>query len=183
MKGIPSEVGHAIDNSLCDYEGYFPNIMCVLHTCEKCGTDKYKNYLLDVNASKICDKSRRFLIKQWVTKTVKKEGTTQSFLTWKFEHCNYEELVDLLMTHMKTMAEHTFMASWNHVQYKQARKNILVGDVIMVHDFAQNYLCKHQKEVQGLHWRHKQVIVMPTVVHYRCEKCHQLTTHVIVHVS
>ena len=80
------------------------------------------------------------------------------------------------------MSEHTFMASWNYVQYKQARKNILVGDVIMVHDFAPNYLCKHQKEVQAVHWRHKQVTVMPTVVHYRCEKCHQLTTHEIVHV-
>ena len=129
-----------------------------------------------------CDKSRRFLIKQWVTKPVKKEGITQFFLTLKLECCNYEELVDLLMTHLKTMAEHTFMASWNYVQYKQAKKNILVVDVIMDHDFSQNYLCKHQKEVQGLHWRHKQVTVMPTVVHYRCEKCHQLTTHEIFHV-
>ena len=75
------------------------------------------------------------------------------------------------------------MASWNYVQYKQARKNILVGDVIMVHDFAENYLCQHQKEVQGLHWRHKQVTVMPTVVHYKCVRCHQLTTHEVVHVS
>ena len=83
----------------------------------------------------------------------------------------------------KTMAEHTFMASWNYVQYKQAKKNILPGDIIMVLDFAQNYLCLHQKEVQGLHWRHKQVTVMPTVVHYKCARCHQLTTHEIVHVS
>ena len=52
-----------------------------------------------------------------------------------------------------------------------------------MHDFAQNYLCKHQKEVQGLHWRHDQVTVMPTVAHYKCVKCHQLTTHEIVHVS
>ena len=34
MRGIPSDVGDAIDNSLCDYEGYFPDIMCVLHTCQ-----------------------------------------------------------------------------------------------------------------------------------------------------
>ena len=92
-------------------------------------------------------------------------------------------LVDLLMSKMSTISEHIFMASWNYVQYKQARRNILIGDVILVHDFAQNYLCQHQKEVQGLHWRHEQVTVMPTVVHYKCVKCHQLTTHKIVHVS
>ena len=123
------------------------------------------------------------MIKQWITETVKKEGVSQSYLDWKFERCNYLELVTLLMKSMEGMAEHTFMASWNYCQYKQAKKNILIDDVILVHDFAPNYLCQHQKEVQGLHWRHKQITVMPTVTHYRCVKCHQLTTHEIVHVS
>ena len=86
------------------------------------------------------------MVKLWITKTVKKEGGTQSFLDWKFERCNYEELVDLLMQHLYNMSEHTFMASWNYCQYKQAKKNIEIGDVILVHDFAQNYLCKHQKD-------------------------------------
>ena len=129
------------------------------------------------------DKHKRFMVKLWITKTVKKEGVTQSFLDWKFERCNYGELVDLLMQHLYNMSEHTFMASWNYCQYKQAKKNIEIGDVILVHDFAQNYLCKHQKEVQGLHWRHEQVTIMPTVAHYKCAKCHQITTHEIVHIS
>ena len=103
----------------------------------------------------------RFLIKLWETKTVRKEGAVQSFMDWKFERCNYEQLVDLLMKHLGSMAEHNFMASWNYVQYKEARKNITVGDVIFVHDFAQNYPCQHQHEVQGLHWRHQQVTLMP----------------------
>ena len=89
-------------------------------------------------------------------------------MDWKFERCNYEQLIDLLMKHLGSMAEHNFMASWNYVQYKEVRRNIAVGDVIFVHDFAQNYLCQHQNEVQGLHWRHKQVTVMPTVAHYKC---------------
>ena len=62
-------------------------------------------------------------------------------------------------------------------------KNILVGDVIFVHDFAQNYLCQHQNECQGLHWRHKQLTIMPTIVHYRCTKCNQLVTYEIVHIT
>ena len=63
------------------------------------------------------------------------------------------------------------------------KKNILLGDVIFVHDFAQNYLCQHQNECQGLHWRHKQVTIMPTVVHYKCHKCNQLVTHEIVNIT
>ena len=124
-----------------------------LHTCNKCGTTPYQNSILRINQNKLKDERKRFLVKIWVTKTEHKEGVVQSFLHWKFEWRNYTGLIALLMEHMSKMAEHTFMASWNYIQYKQARKNILVGDVIFVHDFTQNYLCTHQNEVQGLYWR------------------------------
>ena len=84
---------------------------------------------------------------------------------------------------MEVMTEHSFMASWNYVQYREARKNISLRQVIFVHDFAQNYLCEQQNEAQGLHWSHKQVTLMPTVAHYRCPKSEQLVTHEIVHIS
>ena len=81
------------------------------------------------------------------------------------------------------MAEHSFMASWNYWQYKLARRNIIHGDIIMVHDFAQNYLCTHQNKVQRLDWHHKQVTLMPTMAYYLCPKWHGNVTHKIVHVS
>ena len=52
-----------------------------------------------------------------------------------------------------------------------------------MHDFAQNYLCKHQREIQGLHWHHDQVTIIHTVVHYICATCKGMVTHEIVHVS
>ena len=84
---------------------------------------------------------------------------------------------------METMAEHSFMASWKYVQYREARRNISVGHAIFVHDFAQNYLCEQQNEAQGLHWVHKQVTLMPTVAHYCCVKCEQFVTHEIIHIT
>ena len=81
------------------------------------------------------------------------------------------------------MAEHSFMASWNYWQYKLARRNIIEGDDIMVHDFTQNYLCTHQNEVQGLHCHHQQVTVMPTVAHYLCTQSKCMATHEMVHIS
>ena len=128
MKNILSDVGDAIDHSMCVYTGYFPKINCILCICDKCGTNKYKDLILEKNASKVCDKSKHFLVKLWVTKTVyNKEGNTQSFLHWKYEQCNYEQLVNLLMEHMETMAEHSFMASWNYIQCREARRNISVS--------------------------------------------------------
>ena len=37
--------------------------------------------------------------------------------------------------------------------------------------------------MQGLHWCHEQVTLMPTVAHYVCSTCKGMVTHEIVHVS
>ena len=183
MSGIPTDVAEAIDKSLCEYSEYFPKLDCVIPKCKKCGTQSFKHSILQKNHEKFKDKRKRFLVKLWVTKTERKEGVAQLYLHWKFERYNYIELIDLFIEHMCNMSEHTFMASWNYVQYKQAKKNILEGDIIFVHNFTQNYLCQHQNECQGLHWRHKQVTVMPTVANYKCCKYEQLVTHDIVHIT
>ena len=75
-----------------------------------------------------------------MTKTVKKEDTTQSFLHWNFERCSYKELAKLLTDKLESMAMHSFNASWNYVQYKQEKQNIKSGDVIFVHDFCAKLL-------------------------------------------
>ena len=83
------------------------------------------------------------------------------------------------------MAEHCFMACWNYCQYKRARINLKQGAVIVVQDFAQNYLCKHHDKPQAIHWVHQQVTLYPSVEHHVCTKlqCQQLVTHKVVHVS
>ena len=82
------------------------------------------------------------------------------------------------------MSEHAFFASWNYVQYKQIKSNICHGEIVMVQDFTQNYLCQLQNEPQAIHWLHKQVTLHLTVVHYHCpvDDCYTVA-HEIVHVS
>ena len=146
LYGVPHNIGDCIDQSMCSYTGYFPKIQCILRTCNDCGVNKFKDKILAANRDKLSDARKRFLVKLWITKTERKEGKMQSFLHWKFGRCSYLQLINLLQKHITSMAEHSFMASWNYWQYKLARRNIIEGDVIMVHDFAQNYLCTHQNE-------------------------------------
>ena len=53
-----------------------------------------------------------------------------------------------------------------------------------MNDFAQNYLCLHQNEPQGMHWEHKQITLHPTVAYFKCPNsaCGKLCTHEAVHV-
>ena len=78
-----------------------------------------------------------------------------------------------------------FFASWNFHQYLVCRNNIEKGQVIVVHDYAQNYLCVHQHEVQALHWSHEQVTLHPSCITYRCpvRDCNQIVLHEIVHIT
>ena len=141
--------------------------------------------LITTNATKLQDTCKRFLIKQWITKNKETNGVSQSYLQWKVERCSYQDLIDRYVTLLDVMAEHTFMASWNYCQFKRAKKNLLPGQLLFIHDFAQNYLCLLQNEPQGKHWDHNQVTLHPTVAYYICpnENCNKMVTHELVHSS
>ena len=86
---------------------------------------------------------------------------------------------------LEDIASHSFFAAWNFHQYLVCKNNLEKGQVLMVHDFAQNYLCLRQHEVQAMHWCHQQVTIHPSCVTYRCpiQGCNQLVLHEIVHIS
>ena len=113
------------------------------------------------------------------------EGVKQSYLHWNHERLNYEGLLNSYCEQLEDMAEHTFMATWNYCQYKKAKQNLLEGEVLIVDNFAQNYLCEHQNKPQGLHRLHQQVTIHPSVAMYPCkqEGCNKLVMHEVVHLS
>ena len=123
-------------------------------------------------------------MKQWVNKTRERNGATQSYLQWDVDHCSYSDLIDKYIAILDAMAQHVSMASWNYCQFKAAKQNILHDEVLVVHGFAQNYLCLLQNEPQGMHWEHRQVTLHPSVAFYKCPNdCTKLVMHEVVHVS
>ena len=95
------------------------------------------------------------------------------------------ELIDLYVQYLQSMAKHSFMASWNYCQFKRARTNIKAGELLLVNDFAQNYLSLLQNKLQSMHWEHKQVTLHPTVAYYTYpnEHCASTVTHELVYIS
>ena len=83
------------------------------------------------------------------------------------------------------MSQHSFFAAWNFHQYLVCKNNLEKGLILVVHDYAQNYLCIHQNEIQAMHWSHAQVTMHPSCISYRCpiEGCSHMVLHEIVHIS
>ena len=117
LKGIPSDINACVDSIICPYEGYFPNITCILWECDICSLPKLKDRLHEENNSKLDDTCKGFMIKEWVNKTREYNGNTQSYLHWDVHRCTYSELIDVYVKHLAFMAEHTFTATWNCLSF------------------------------------------------------------------
>ena len=169
---------------MCKYDTYFPPMPCILRTCQNCGIQRLSTKLIQQNKAKLQDKHKRFLVKQWTTKYEMKNGERSSYLAWDCLRLSFKGILDLYLKLLADMSEHTFFASRNYVQYKKCKNLIESGEVVMVQDFAQNFLCELQNERSAIHWLHKQTTLHPTIVYYRCphDNC-CLVTHEVIHVS
>ena len=78
-------------------------------------------------------------------------------------------LIVELKAGVKFLAEHLFRADWQHRQFTVMRNAtpFPMATVCMVMDFAENFTCQYQDEVEAAHWHHEQVTVHPTVSYYR----------------
>lgn len=78
------------------------------------------------------------------------------------------DLIEELVVEVLFLAQHLFRADWQHRQFKASKEKLKHGTVCMVLDFAENYTCTFQNEVQAAHWNHQQVTLHPIVTYYPC---------------
>ena len=115
------------------------------------------------------ERNRPPILSQMTRKTlVRKQGTFASLLAE-------------LRSELSFLAGHLFRAERQNNQF-QAMKNRLPfrsATVGMVLDFAENFACSIQDEVQSAHWYHNQVTVHPVVCYYgwRCRRSLPIIIH------
>ena len=104
---------------------------------------------------------------------------------WRHDRLSYADLLDRYVKALESMLSHSFFTAWNFHQYLVCKNNLEKGYILVVHDYAQNYLCIHQNEIQAMHWCHEQVTLHPSCISYRCpiEGCNCIVLHEIVHIS
>ena len=157
------------------------SISCLERNCSSCGIQKIDNYLKPVIRSKannICEwykwESQMFIKenneKQTKKVLVKKTGS-------------FGELVAELKDEAVTYSMHLFNAKWQNEQFRKLRDHPPKNHVIQVLDFAENYTCLLQNEVQAAHWNHHMATVHPLVCYYNCEKCDRVITESCVCIS
>ena len=55
--------------------------------------------------------------------------------------------------------------------------------MVLVLDFAENYTCKYQDEIQSAHWYHANATVHPIVAYHACPHCGKTMMTSLVMIS
>ena len=94
-----------------------------------------------------------------------KKGTEDTQITL---HGPVPHLVREFVAEIKTLSVHLFQANWQITQFAELTKKIPAGRAAITIDFAENYTCISQNEVQGAHWAKDSITIHPEIVYYRC---------------
>ena len=94
-----------------------------------------------------------------------------------------EDLVKELLEELEPYALHLFTAKWQYEQFLLVSENPPKDWVIMCMDFAENFTCAFQDEIQSAHWNHAQATLHPIVCYYCCPKCEKSMHESLVFIS
>lgn len=153
--------------TMCSTENPSADLSCIDRQCLKCGVDQLDDYfkpLLDTSS----DTALSWL--QW-GKTEYSDGKKR--VTRQRHHGTVSQLLQKLKSLLEKLPCHLFQAKWQQTQFYAISNNPPANAVVLVMDFAENYLCTIQHEVQSAHWYVAQVALHPMVAYYWCSVCDQ----------
>ena len=151
---------HAVALTTCNS----PGKDCAYRQCGDCGVGALNHHLEELEDVPHTKWYR------WTTKKVKTGNKEVSRKVLETRQGSGHELKEEFMTEVSFLSEHLFRANWQHRQFENIRTSrpFPQGIVMMVLDFAENYTCLQQHEVQSAHWHHDQVTIHPVSTYYAC---------------
>ncbi|XP_072030072.1 uncharacterized protein [Amphiura filiformis] len=166
--------------SMCPKEGDFNRRACIERKCKDCGTMKIQDHLQDI-VEKQGDKPITW--KKWEKKTSQLNGVTVSRQVINKVEGTLQQCINELKVESESITAHLFNATWQNRQFSQLTKNLPAGWMVLVLDFAENYTCKYQDEIQSAHWYHSNATVHPIVAYHSCPHCGKTMMTSLVMIS
>ncbi|XP_063967818.1 uncharacterized protein LOC135157146 isoform X2 [Lytechinus pictus] len=149
---------------------------CYRRECSECGVQLLKNHLQPLEA--MLEKTL-----EWTRWEMVQSSTGDKRMQLVTKKGTVGELVEEILKEAHPHARHLHNWWWQHHQYMKLTKDPPPESVVAVLDFAENYSCLSQNEVQAAHWWHNQATVHPIVANYRCP-CHdRVITHSMVYIT
>lgn len=146
--------------TICEHEGKYPRYLCVERKCPECGVGELETSLADALGSDQIT---------WLKWDQIEYPDGKKRIGRKRCQGTGEELAAELAAELAPFAKHLFEARWQQAQFYRAITHPPPAVVMMVMDFAENYTCITQREVQGAHWYQTQITLHPMIAYFKCQ--------------
>ena len=170
---------NAVAISMCPKmpEEHFHKLNCIDRSCTECGSQIFEGMFANVDVGEVQWNRWELVTHPRDTgkpvkrrELVEKRGSLQDLLQ------EFTKEVDFLSCHL-------FQAQWQIKQFATLRENVPPNALVLTMDFAENYTCFAQHEVQGAHWAKTSCTIHPTVALYRCPDDHTIVEETVDVIS
>ncbi len=138
---------------------------CIERKCESCGVQNLRSHvakLTDVHGTK------SMTYKKWERTTCQEGGKVISKQVIQTKTTSLAECIDEMIEESTRLSAHLHNASWQSHQFSDLTKDVPDGSAVMVLDFAENFVCQYQDEIQSAHWYHSTATIHPVYCYYNC---------------
>ena len=167
---------------MCQKLSQYNERKCINRQCDVCGVDKIVAFFQPLAEQSTSDE---ITYTKWerVKKDINGKEVVCVMPVKKTRTCT--SIIIDLSQESQMLAQHLFVANWQQRQFTELRKDVPEGFMVLNMDFAENYSCVTQNEVQAAHWGHEQVTIHPTVAYYKCKDdgCDQVVTESLIFIS
>lgn len=165
-----SNIHDLSDKTLCPQEAGFPQKACLDRSCPNCGLDTLDDWYTplvtqDGDVSLDFDRWKNVEVERLIMKEGESQKVKSKPLRLVTSSCTVIDIVSAVRSEMEQLTAHLFRAAWQQRQYSQGKKNMPAKSALLVTDFAENYTCAMQDEVQSYHWTQTQVTVHPVMAY------------------
>ena len=135
---------------------YPPQSQCYLDDCTNCpGTSTLKVLLQQIMEDNFVEE---VTYKQWVSVDHSNLETITN---------NTDTFIDSLCEKLEKLKRHSFIVKQQSQYQNFLKDSLLVGEFLVICDFAENYSFVLQDEVQAFHWNNSQATIHPFVIYFR----------------
>ena len=147
--------------------------------CDNCGEQYLKDKIVQSNPELFAAR-RTITWRQWVSCSGKSAP----------EKCEIKgtlkQATDKLMEMLQSLKGHIFWANWNRNVFEAIRRNLMIGQVVQIFDFAMNFRNMYQDEVQSAYWDGTQMAIHTVIIYFKCpnaENCNENVTLILAQVT
>lgn len=130
--------------------------LCMYSECCVCST-KTNNIEADLDfAASIKITWLQWCLKKIQYQKIHKDGNVENLETKKFRkevmECTLIELIAKFQEEAKLFKKHIFNISHQQKIFRESKENIKDDEAVLICDFSENYQCRYNTEIQGMHF-------------------------------